>query len=66
MTPFDSAVANRLIKHIKEADDAYLNATRIGIPLDFAGYRERVGYLRALADVSQWLTSIEGDLRKGK
>lgn len=66
MTPFDSNAFNRLAKKIKELDDGKLDGLRAGGAQDFPDYRERVGYLRALKDVTDNMTEIESDLRQGK
>lgn len=66
MNHFDSACFARLAKWIGEEVDEKSGWLIKGSAMDFPDYRERSGYLKALNDVREQLTSIESDLNQGK
>lgn len=65
MNHFDSAAFARLSAKIAEVDANETQHLRSGVP-DMVIYHDRCGYLRALANVQEWMTEIEQKLNKGE
>lgn len=54
----DRAFMHRLFKRINDADTARTIQVRSAQSMDYADYKERCGYLRALDDVRDWCQEI--------
>ena len=53
-----TVLARRLRSRIEEERKAYTKAVVDGAPADFAGYKDKVGYLRALRNVEEWIDTL--------
>lgn len=65
MNHFETAYAQRLSKRIADADANRMKSLRSGA-MDESAYKEAVGYLKALDNVSEWMQEIEHELKQGK
>jgi hypothetical protein len=63
---YESRFAELLMKRIAEVRETMSEQLATGASVnDFADYREKVGYLRALTDLRAWCDEAETDLNKG-
>lgn len=66
MTPFAAESFTRLAKAIDESKTEATDHLCAGGAQDYADYRERAGYLRALKDITENMQRIESELNQGK
>jgi hypothetical protein len=57
-------LGRKLLERISDQRESYLGPLIAGQMTDYAHYRERAGYLRALEDVERWVSEIRLDREK--
>lgn len=64
MNGFDIRFARLLSEKLNDAAEDRAKTIALGMPQDWAVYREQVGYLRALQDISEHMKEIEKKLNE--
>lgn len=64
MNGFDIRFARLLSEKLNDAAEDRAKTIALGMPQDWAAYREQVGYLRALRDISEHMKEIEKKLNE--
>lgn len=59
MNSLETRLANLLKKRILQEMDDRIDGVIAGVPREYAEYREKVGYMRALKDVLAWLDEAQ-------
>lgn len=62
----DPRVTGRVLKRIEKETFERIGRIAAGTATDFADYRERVGYVRALNDVTTWFEEAQRDMEKAE
>ena len=62
MDSFESEFARRLVAKIGEEHKARVGNLTLGKAIDFADYRGKCEYIKALADVTSWCEEIRKEL----
>lgn len=59
MNSLETRLTIMLKKRILQEFDDRLDGIIAGVPKEYADYRERVGYMRALKDAIAWLDEVQ-------
>ncbi len=65
MSSLDTEFHRRLQRKLAESESRHLEQMRAG-GLDFEQYKQKSGYLQAIAHVGEWCKEIEANINEGK